>query len=59
MGSGTTAVACKKMKLNYIGSEISANQVEWAENRIKNGKGARTQDLNKESIFEMQDIKNE
>ena len=52
-GSGTTAVACKKMKLNYIGSEISARQCEWAENRIKNGKGARTQDLEKEDIFEI------
>ena len=34
MGSGTTAVACKKMGLNYIGSEISLNQCEWAENRL-------------------------
>lgn len=45
MGSGTTALACKQMGLNYIGSEISPNQVEWAENRVKNGKGARTVDL--------------
>ena len=52
-GSETTALACKMMGLNYIGSEISSNQVDWAENRIKNGKGARTEDLNKESIFEM------
>ena len=36
MGSGTTAVACKEMGLNYIGSEISPNQVEWANNRIAN-----------------------
>ena len=36
MGSGTTAVACKEMGLSYIGSEISENQVKWAENRIKN-----------------------
>jgi site-specific DNA-methyltransferase (adenine-specific)/modification methylase len=35
MGSGTTAVACKKMGLNYIGSEISENQCSWAENRLK------------------------
>lgn len=34
MGSGTTAVACKKMGLQYIGSEISKNQCEWAEKRI-------------------------
>ena len=53
MGSGTTALACKMMGLNYVGSEISSNQVDWAENRIKNGKGARSEDLNKESIFEV------
>ena len=53
MGSGTTALACKKMGLNYIGSELSPNQVDWAENRLKSGIGARTQDLEKEDIFEM------
>ena len=37
MGTGTTAVACKKLGLNYIGSEISKKQVEWAEERIENG----------------------
>lgn len=35
MGSGTTAVACKVMGLNCIGSELSANQVEFAHNRLK------------------------
>lgn len=39
MGSGTTALACKNMDLNYIGSELSKNQVEWAENRLMTGKG--------------------
>lgn len=34
MGSGTTAVACKELGLNYIGSEISKNQCEWAEKRL-------------------------
>lgn len=34
MGSGTTAVSCKKRKLNYIGSEISSQQVEYANQRI-------------------------
>lgn len=34
MGSGTTAVACKQMGLNYIGSEISENQVSFANERI-------------------------
>lgn len=36
MGSGTTAVACKKLGLKFIGSEISKNQCEWANERIKN-----------------------
>lgn len=35
MGTGTTAVACKKMGINYIGSELSQNQVQYALNRIK------------------------
>lgn len=34
MGSGTTAVACKRLNLNYIGSEISKNQCNFAEDRI-------------------------
>lgn len=34
MGSGTTAVACKRMGLHYLGSEISKNQVEWARKRL-------------------------
>lgn len=34
MGSGTTAVACIKKNLRYIGSEISKNQVDFANNRI-------------------------
>ena len=34
MGSGTTGVACKKYGVNYIGSEISKNQCEFANKRI-------------------------
>lgn len=34
MGSGTTAVACKKRGLYYLGSEISENQVKFANERI-------------------------
>lgn len=34
MGSGTTAVACKKMGLNFIGSEISENQVKFSYERL-------------------------
>lgn len=35
MGTGTTAVACKKMGIDYIGSELSKNQVQYALRRIK------------------------
>lgn len=34
IGTGTTAIACKKLGLKYIGSEISKKQVEWAEERL-------------------------
>lgn len=34
MGSGTTAAACVKLGLNFIGSEISKNQVSFSEERI-------------------------
>lgn len=36
MGTGTTAIACCNEKMNYIGSEISCKQCEYAEQRIKN-----------------------
>lgn len=36
MGSGTTAVACVKLGLSFVGSEISKNQVEWANKRLSN-----------------------
>lgn len=36
MGTGTTAVACEKLGLHCIGSEISKNQVLYAVERIKN-----------------------
>lgn len=35
MGTGTTAIACIKNKLHYVGSEISERYVEYAENRIR------------------------
>ena len=35
MGSGTTAVACKRMGLKCYGSEISENQVTFAVDRLK------------------------
>ena len=34
MGTGTTAVACHMEKRNWIGSELSAQYVEWAEHRL-------------------------
>ena len=35
MGTGTTAYACKSKRINYVGSEISNSQVEYANNRLK------------------------
>lgn len=35
IGSGTTAVACKMLKRNYIGCEISPEYCKLAEDRIK------------------------
>ena len=34
MGTGTTAVACKYLDLNCIGSELSPNQCKYAEERL-------------------------
>ena len=39
MGTGTTAVACKRLGMNYIGSELSPAQTEFANNRIANDNG--------------------
>lgn len=36
MGTGTTAVACKIRGNSYIGFELSSNQCDWANNRLKN-----------------------
>lgn len=33
-GTGTTACACKELGYNYIGSEISENQVKWSIDRL-------------------------
>ena len=35
MGSGTTAVACKMKGLPWIGSELSENQIKWANDRLE------------------------
>jgi len=42
MGTGTTGVACKRFGINYIGSEISAAQIDFANNRISSDCGIRT-----------------
>lgn len=34
MGTGTTANACQRKKLNFIGSELSENQCKYAMNRL-------------------------
>jgi DNA modification methylase len=36
MGSGTLAVACKELGVNYIGYEINKEYIEIAEKRLKN-----------------------
>lgn len=48
IGSGTTALACKDLGRNYIGSEISAEYCEIAESRLAQG----VLDLFTESVVE-------
>ena len=36
MGTGTTAIACEKMGLGCIGSELSKDQVEYSKERLAN-----------------------
>lgn len=43
MGSGTTAVACQELGFDCYGSEISINQVEWAEKRLSRTAENRSQ----------------
>ena len=35
MGTGTTGVACKVSNRNFIGSEISKDQVEFSNQRVE------------------------
>lgn len=36
MGSGTTAVACKRLRRRYIGFDVNQSYVEYANKRLKN-----------------------
>lgn len=36
MGGGTTAAACKKINVNYLGFEIDSDSLEEADNRLRN-----------------------
>lgn len=47
MGTGTTAVACQRMGLNCVGSEISKNQVLFAVDRLK----TEFHQLNNEGLY--------
>lgn len=47
MGTGTTANACIKNNINFIGSEISQAQVEYSKNMIKNAMIERNNSLDK------------
>ena len=49
MGTGTTAVACERLRLQWTGSEISAKQVEYANERIKKGKMSNEEPLQSNS----------
>lgn len=51
MGTGTTAVACKQLGMNYIGSEISSQQCEWATNRLNEVTKIEVVTQNKESLW--------
>jgi len=43
MGTGTTAVACKRRNLNFIGSELSQNQVQYSKERLKEVAGCKAE----------------
>jgi len=34
MGIGSTAVACKELKRNFIGCELNSTYVKWANSRL-------------------------
>jgi DNA modification methylase len=35
MGTGTTALGCKNLKMDFIGSELSSAQVEYCKDRLE------------------------
>lgn len=50
-GTGTTGVACKKLGLNYLGTEISAKQVEYSLHRINGTVQVGDKSLRKISLW--------
>ena len=52
MGTGTTAVACKQLGMNYIGSEISAQQCEWATSRLMEVSTVSNNVVTKEELWQ-------
>lgn len=51
MGTGTTAVSCKRKGVHYVGSELSADQCAWAEERINNTVKVENKILKKQNLF--------
>lgn len=49
MGSGTTAVACKRLERNFIGFEINPKYYEIAINRLK---GITKEHIGEKSILD-------
>lgn len=52
-GSGTTAVACEELELDFIGSEISKNQVEWSKQRLLRKKNNLSKDKWLDNLLEV------
>ena len=51
MGSGTTAISCVRRGLGYVGSELSENQIKFAQDRLDKEKEKIFISNNIESLF--------